>query len=152
MDSLKLTVTESIRYRGRSGHYSWIAHRISGLAILGFLMIHVVDTANAHFYPYLYAWSIDLFKHPFFGLGEIAVAGAVLFHAFNGTRIALLDFRPEWWKYQTQSATAVWVLFLVLFIPLALWLTLSIGTHCTALSAAGDSCWTIPSLADYSPN
>ena len=47
MSSLILTVRESIRYRGRSGQYSWLAHRISGLAILFFLVIHVWDTANA---------------------------------------------------------------------------------------------------------
>ena len=51
MTSLILTVRESIRYRGRSGQYSWLAHRISGLAILFFLVIHVWDTANALFWP-----------------------------------------------------------------------------------------------------
>lgn len=49
MSSFILTVRESIRYRGRSGQYSWLAHRISGLAILLFLVIHVWDTANAFF-------------------------------------------------------------------------------------------------------
>ena len=91
MASLVLTVREVFRYRGRSGQVSWIAHRLAGLAILGFVVIHVWDTANAFFAPHIYAWSIDLFKHPFFGVGEIAVLGAVLFHAFNGTRIALLE-------------------------------------------------------------
>ena len=39
MSSLMLTLRESVRYRGRSGHWS--------LAILSVLVIHVWDTANA---------------------------------------------------------------------------------------------------------
>ena len=73
MTSLTLTIREAVRYRGRSGQYSWIAHRLSGLAILGFVVIHVWDTANAFFAPHIYAWSLALFKHPLFALGEIAI-------------------------------------------------------------------------------
>ena len=71
MSSFLLTVRESIRYRGRLGHYSWLAHRISGLAILTYLIIHVWDTANANFNPQLYRWALDLFKHPFSALAKL---------------------------------------------------------------------------------
>lgn len=146
MSTLMLTLRESIRYRGRSGHWSWVAHRVSGLAILGFLVLHVWDTANAHFYPELYVWSIDLFKHPLFAIGEIGIMAAVLYHAFNGIRITLLDFKPEWWKYQQKSATAVWILFAVTFIPIGLYMFIELVTRC---SAAGAACWTIPRLSNY---
>ncbi|RMG94456.1 MAG: succinate dehydrogenase, cytochrome b556 subunit [Chloroflexi bacterium] len=149
MSSLMLTLRESMRYRGRSGHWSWLAHRISGLAILGFLVIHVWDTANAFFYPEVYQWSLAVFKHPFFGLGEIGIMAAVLYHAFNGIRITLLDFKPEWWKYQQKSATIVWVLFFVIFIPIALLMFSNIISHCSELAAEGASCWTIPRLSDF---
>ena len=149
MSSLILTLRESVRYRGRSGHWSWIAHRISGLAILGFLVIHVWDTANAHFYPELYEWSIDLFKHPLFAVGEIGVMAAVLYHAFNGIRITLLDFKPEWWRYQQKSAIVVWALFLVIFIPIGIYMFAGVIGHCGELAAEGASCWAIPPLADY---
>ena len=79
MASLALTIRESVRYRGRSGHYSWLAHRVSGLAILLFLIIHTWDTANAYFWPQAYAWSLALFKNPFFGAGEVAIMAAVLY-------------------------------------------------------------------------
>ena len=35
MSSLILTVREAMRYRGRSGHWSWVAHRLSGLSHFG---------------------------------------------------------------------------------------------------------------------
>jgi succinate dehydrogenase / fumarate reductase cytochrome b subunit len=149
MSSLLLTVRESVRYRGRSGHYSWLAHRISGLAILFFLIIHVWDTANAYFLPQAYGWSIALFKIPFFGLGEIGIMAAVLYHAINGTRITLLDFKPEWWKYQRQSAIIVWILFALTFIPAAIIMFSGIWGHCSELSAAGNSCWTFPAYSDF---
>lgn len=146
MSTLILTIRESVRYRGRSGQWSWIAHRISGLAILGFLVLHVWDTANAHFYPELYAWSIDLFKHPVFAIGEIGIMAAVLYHAFNGIRVTLLDFKPEWWKYQQRSATVVWALFAVVFVPIGIYMFVEFVSRC---SAAGAACWAIPSLSAY---
>lgn len=149
ISGLRTTLVEGVRYRGNIGHWSWVAHRLSGLGILGFLTIHVWDTANASFAPDVYSWTIDVFKHPFFGIGEIAVFGAVLYHAFNGIRITALDFKPEWWKHQVRSAYISWALFLLLFVPLAVYLLVGTVTHCQELAAEGASCWTLPVLADY---
>jgi succinate dehydrogenase / fumarate reductase cytochrome b subunit len=142
--SLILTLRESIRYRGLWGQWSWLAHRLSGLAVLLFLVIHVWDTANATFWPEAYSYTVEIFKWFPFSVGEIGLMAAVLYHAFNGIRITLLDFKPEWWRYQRQSAVVVWVLFFIVFIPIAIFmLTRTIG-HCTELSAAGQSCFTFP--------
>ena len=97
MSTLLLTLRESVRYRGRSGHWSWIAHRLSGLAILSFLLIHVWDTANATYAPAVYEWSVALFKHPLFGVGEIGIpfTGAAIANAFaalTGGRLRHLPF------------------------------------------------------------
>lgn len=159
LGSLKLTIQESIRYRGRSGHYSWVAHRLSGLGILAFLVIHVWDTANANYLPGLYSWSINVFKHPIFGFGEILVFGAVLYHAFNGIRITILDFKPEWWHLQAKSATFVWALFLVLFVPAGIYLLFGIVESCAeppvwewlGKTVTGNSCWSLPPLDHFRP-
>lgn len=155
--NLRMTVQESLRYRGKSGHYSWLAHRLSGLAILGFLVIHVWDGANLHYAPNIWEWTVNVFKHPLFGAGEIAVFGAVIFHAFNGIRITLLDFKPEWWHAQARSATIVWALFAIIFIPAAIYLFLGIIESCThapvwewaGQSVTGNSCWSFPPLSLY---
>ncbi|MCO5190601.1 MAG: succinate dehydrogenase, cytochrome b556 subunit [Anaerolineae bacterium] len=157
MGTLITTVTESIRYRGRSGQYTWLAHRLAGLGILAFLVIHVWDTANASFAPNVYAWTIEVFKTPFFGLGEIAVFGAVLFHSFNGLRITLLDYKPTWWHQQKRSVTIVWVLFLIIFVPLGLYLLLGIVDSCqhppvwewAGQTATGASCFSFPPTSLY---
>lgn len=144
MSSFLLTVRESIRYRGRWGHYSWLAHRLSGLGILAYLIIHVWDTANVTFNPPVYEWTVALFKHPLFGAGEIMLMAALLFHAYNGIRIALLDFKPEWWRHQERSALYVWGLFAVTFLPLAIYMFLGIVEYCGEPTAWGSSCWAIP--------
>ncbi|MEZ4512559.1 MAG: succinate dehydrogenase, cytochrome b556 subunit [Chloroflexota bacterium] len=149
MSSLILTIRESLRYRGRSGHISWMAHRVSGIAILAFLVIHVWDTANAHFWPQAYAWSVALFKYPLIAVGELVIMAAVLYHAFNGIRITLLDFKPEWWMHQQRSATIVWTIFLVLFIPIAIYMISGIFGHCSELAAHGSTCWQIPPFSDF---
>jgi len=144
MSSLKLTVVEAIRYRGRLGHWSWITHRLSGLGILAFLIIHVWDTANATFAPEIYSYTVEIFKWFPFSLLEIGLMGAVLFHAFNGIRLTLLDFKPEWWKYQDQSVRIAWGIFLILFVPIAIYMFSRTLGHCSTLSASGDSCFTFP--------
>jgi succinate dehydrogenase / fumarate reductase cytochrome b subunit len=149
MSSLILTVRESIRYRGRSGQVSWLAHRLAGLAILFFVVIHVWDTANAFFWPQAYAWSLALFKFPLFGLGEIAIMGAVLYHAFNGIRITLLDFKPEWWRHQRTSSLITWAIFFVAFIPAAILMFSGILNHCSEQAALGSSCFRIPPFSDF---
>lgn len=149
MSSLILTVRESIRYRGRSGQISWLAHRISGLAILFFLVIHTWDTANAFFWPQAYAWSLAIFKNPLFGLGEVGVMAAVLYHAFNGIRISILDFKPEWWRHQRTSSLITWGLFFLAFIPAAILMLSGMWNHCSELAAAGDSCLRIPAFSEF---
>lgn len=142
--TLRLTLREALRYRGLWGHWSWISHRLSGLAILLFLIIHVWDTANATFWPEAYSYTVEVFKWLPFSLGEIGLMGAVLYHAFNGIRITLLDFKPEWWLYQRQSAVAVWILFGLVFTPIALFMLSRTISHCNELAEIGQSCMTFP--------
>lgn len=144
MSTLSLTLRESVRYRGRSGQISWMAHRLAGLGILAFLVIHVWEGTLANFNPAMYEWVITIFKIPLFGVGEIVLVGAVLYHAFNGIRVTILDFKPEWWKYQAKTAMFVWALFLIIFIPLSIYLFVGIGGYCSELAAEGASCWAIP--------
>ncbi|HID50809.1 MAG TPA: hypothetical protein EYP41_02075, partial [Anaerolineae bacterium] len=60
MSTLSLTIRESLRYRGHSGQWSWLAHRISGLGILAFLSVHVWETAMATYNPAFYNWIVTV--------------------------------------------------------------------------------------------
>jgi len=146
MSSLLLTIRESARYRGRSGHWSWVAHRVSGLAILAFLVIHVWETALVTYRPEVYSYFIDVFKYPLIAVTEVPLMAAVLYHAFNGVRITILDMKPELWKHQQRSATITWGLFFLVFVPIAIYMLVSYWTHCFEI---GDACWAFPQWSDY---
>ncbi|NOG48064.1 MAG: succinate dehydrogenase, cytochrome b556 subunit [Chloroflexi bacterium] len=107
MNSLVLTLTEALRYRGGIGQWSWILHRVSGLGVVLFLTLHVIDTSWAVFYPGLYEEAIAAYQSPLFTLGEFALVACVVYHAYNGIRIVIFDFQPRWWKHQQRAAFAV---------------------------------------------
>ena len=79
-------------YRGRWGMWSWVAHRITGIAIFFFLLVHVLDTAVVRISPEAYNSVLGLYKNPVMGLGELGLVAAIVYHAFNGIRIILIDF------------------------------------------------------------
>jgi len=86
-------------YRGREGMWSWVLHRITGVAIFFFLLVHVLDTSLIRVSPQAYNAVIGTYKNPIMGLGEIALVGAIVFHAFNGLRIIAVD-----WSGRKQGA------------------------------------------------
>lgn len=117
MTSLVLTLTETLRYRGAIGQWSWVLHRIAGLGVLFFLTLHVVDTSWAAFYPDLYVHAIATYQTPLFTILEFALVAAVVYHGLNGIRITLFDYRPKWWKHQQRAALVVFGLSILILIP-----------------------------------
>lgn len=117
MTSLALTITETLRYRGKIGQWSWVLHRITGLGTLLFLFLHVIDTSWAVFYPELYQRAISQYQSPLFTAGEFALVACVVYHAINGFRIILFDWRPQWWRYQARAANIVLGATIILLIP-----------------------------------
>ncbi len=107
-------------YRGDSGMWSWVLHRITGIAIYFFLLVHILDTALVRVAPGAYNAVIDSYKTPLLGLGEIALVAAIGLHALNGLRIILIDFWSKGAKYQRVMywiVLALWVILLAGFIP-----------------------------------
>jgi succinate dehydrogenase cytochrome b556 subunit len=117
MATLVTTISETLRYRGKIGQWSWVLHRLGGLGTLLFLIIHVVDTSWVYFYPNLYEEAIKVYQTPVFTIGEFILIACVVYHAFNGLRIVLFDYRPEWWEHQAVAAQIVFLATIVLLVP-----------------------------------
>jgi len=96
--------------------WSWVLHRITGVAIFFFLLVHILDTALVRLSPEAYNAVIDSYKTPLMGLGEIALVAAIGFHALNGLRIILIDFWSVGTKHHRFMFWAVIVLWLVLLV------------------------------------
>ena len=107
-------------YRGREGMWSWVLHRITGVAIFFFLLVHILDTALIRVSPEGYDAVIGTYKTPIMGLGEIGLVAAIGLHALNGLRIIAIDFLtigPRIQRLMFWIAIAIWLLLLAGFIP-----------------------------------
>lgn len=82
-------------YRGHEGQWSWIAHRVTGAAIILFLFAHVVDTAVVGWGPNAYNRVVAVYENPFVRLLELGLVAAVISHSLNGLKIILIDFFPS---------------------------------------------------------
>jgi succinate dehydrogenase / fumarate reductase, cytochrome b subunit len=89
-------------YKGREGQWAFFLHRLSGIAILLYLIMHTVSIGSTMLGEEVYSKIHHLYELMPFRLGLIGVAGAVAYHAFNGLRIVLMDFTDWGVKYQRQ--------------------------------------------------
>ncbi|GAA5067730.1 succinate dehydrogenase, cytochrome b556 subunit [Nocardia callitridis] len=96
--------------------WSWALHRITGVTLFFFLFVHVLDTALVRVSPEAYNDAIDTYKTPLVALMEMGLVAVVLFHAFNGVRVILVDFWSKGPKYQR----------LMLWIVLAIWFLVAV--------------------------
>ena len=107
-------------YRGNTGMWSWVLHRITGVAIFFFLLVHILDTALVRVSPEAYNAVIGTYKTPIMGLGELALVIAIGFHALNGLRIILIDFwsvGPKYHKLMFVVVVLLWIVLLAGFTP-----------------------------------
>ncbi len=110
-------------YQGGVGQWSWLLHRVTGVGVLLFLFAHILDTSLVMLGPEWYNRNIRVYRNPFFGLMEIGLFAAVLYHALNGIRIIVIDFWVESIAYYKQMFYVQMVLFFLVFLPVA-WIML----------------------------
>jgi len=106
-------------YRGKIGMWSWVLHRITGVSIFFFLLVHTLDTALVRVSPIDYNLVIDTYKTPIIGLAELGLVAAILFHGLNGVRVTLIDFWRKGPKYQHLMFWIVVGLAALVFIGFA---------------------------------
>lgn len=78
-------------YKVRTGMFAWILHRLTGVGLVVYLMIHVWGL-RALSDPESFNALITKYHSPIFKLGEFLLLVAVVYHAMNGLRIVLIDF------------------------------------------------------------
>ena len=110
-------------YRGKVGMWSWVLHRISGVGIFFFLLVHILDTALVRVSPEAYNAVIAVYKTPIIGVAELGLVAAILFHGLNGLRVIAVDFWSKGIKFQAAMFWAVMVITIVVvaaFTPMHL--------------------------------
>lgn len=106
-------------YRGGVGMWAWVLHRITGVGVVLFILLHILDTSVIGWGPEAYNWVVNLFKIPYFKVFEVMLIGAVLFHGLNGIRVILIDFFHVGTRIQRQLFWVVVCVFVVLFVAAA---------------------------------
>lgn len=116
LNPLITTTRESLRYKGQ-GQVMWLLHRISGLGIVLFLGFHIFGMSQVAFNPALHESMLQLYRTPVFSVLELFLAACVIFHAVNGTRIAILELRPQLWAKQQMATRWAIIITLALASP-----------------------------------
>jgi succinate dehydrogenase cytochrome b556 subunit len=74
-----------------AGQWAWALHRLTGVGIVGFLVVHILDVMLLPLAPDVYDHTVAAYAHPYLLPMEIALVGAVLYHALNGLRLIAID-------------------------------------------------------------
>ena len=105
------------RYRGSEGMLAWAFHRISGVAIWAFVLLHVLDIWLVGVNPTAYDDLLRFYASWAGRLMEVALGAALLYHALNGLRIIVMDFWPAMTRYHREMWYAGWVVFVAVGVP-----------------------------------
>ena len=105
---------ESTVYRGKSGQWAFVLHRITGFLVFFFLLLHVVDVSLINIDADLYNEVHDLYGNVMLRLFEVGLLAALIYHALNGVRIVMIDFFPGAIRSEKRMFTVVLFLSIVL--------------------------------------
>jgi succinate dehydrogenase cytochrome b556 subunit len=108
-------------YTGGPGQYAWALHRATGIGILFFLLVHIIDIALIGLGRNLYDHSVEFYSRPVLIPMEILLVGAVVYHTLNGIRVMTVDFTSGGYRREKVSFAIVLILSILLTLPSA-WL------------------------------
>lgn len=106
-----------LRYRGREGMLAWAFHRLSGVGVWFFVVLHVLDIYLVGGNPEAYDELLDFYASPVGRFLEVLLGAALLYHALNGLRIIIIDLWPAMTVYHRTLWWASWLIFLGVGIP-----------------------------------
>lgn len=106
-----------LTYRGREGTVAWAFHRISGIAVWAFVVLHVVDIYLVGGDPRAYDELLRFYASPAGRILEVLLGAALLYHALNGMRIIIIDLWPAMTVHHRKIWWANWLIFVGLGLP-----------------------------------
>jgi succinate dehydrogenase / fumarate reductase cytochrome b subunit len=79
-------------YKFHFGTIAWLFHRISGLALIFYLSLHVWVVHHLAVSPAKFDEMMAILGSPLFKFAEVALLAAVVYHAINGIRVILVEY------------------------------------------------------------
>lgn len=108
------------RYRISWSQLAWFGHRASGIGVLVYLFMHIVENATLALGPSVYDTTQTYFRNLPVRLGEIVLMAALVYHSLNGLRVITMDFWPATTRWYRPLTYAVIIGTIVGMIPLGL--------------------------------
>jgi succinate dehydrogenase / fumarate reductase cytochrome b subunit len=99
---------------------SWALHRLTGLGVLLFLLVHIADIYVIGYGPEEFDSLLFIYHSIGFRLMEVVLVAALYFHAINGVRIILIDFWDDAALIQRKLFYGGIIVFFATFIPTAI--------------------------------
>ena len=104
---------KGLGYKGGGPMLSWGLHRISGLAIVSFVGLHIIASFFMQQFGSDLATTWNIIYESIYFQGVIYFV--VLFHVVNGLRIVILDTWPQMLEYQREATWLQWLVFIPVY-------------------------------------
>jgi succinate dehydrogenase / fumarate reductase cytochrome b subunit len=93
--------------------WAWILHRVSGLAMVLFVGMHILASFSMQQFGSDIATSLNIvYESVYF---QMFIFFVVIYHALNGLRIIILDTWPQLLEYQREVTWLQWLVFLPVY-------------------------------------
>ncbi|MDA8116486.1 MAG: succinate dehydrogenase, cytochrome b556 subunit [Actinomycetota bacterium] len=106
---------ESTLYKGKTGQWAFVLHRITGFLVLMFILLHIVDVSMLNF-PKIYNEIHALYGNILMRLFEVGLLFGLVYHALNGLRVIMIDFFPGSIKNEKSVFYGIFSLTILLTI------------------------------------
>ncbi|MDD4857375.1 MAG: succinate dehydrogenase, cytochrome b556 subunit [Candidatus Krumholzibacteria bacterium] len=124
------------RYRIHLGTAAWILHRLAGLALILYLLVHIWVIHHLIGGQQSFDKIMEFFNNPLAKALEIGLVGVILYHLWNGLRVTLIDMGVMVERQKALFAAAV-VVWLVTWGVVAYAMLTKVGGLLSALAKIG---------------
>ena len=104
-----------LAYKRHSGSWAYLLHRITGIGLTTYLFVHIWALSSLTKGHAAFQEEMKTFTTLPFKILEWALGALVMFHAFNGIRIAVVDL-GNGARYQKKLLGAVYVVGIALVL------------------------------------
>jgi succinate dehydrogenase / fumarate reductase, cytochrome b subunit len=108
-------IKENLSYKKDSGSWAWIYHRVTGIALIGYLFLHIYSLSTLTQGREVFEKKMQSFLSAPFLAMEWFLFIIVLFHSLNGVRIVLVDW-ADGAKYHKSLYRFSWIIGILLFL------------------------------------
>jgi len=81
-----------MHYRWQTGMTAWVLHRITGLALVFYVTLHIWVVSSLQLGSRTFETTMEFVSAPVFRFLEVGLLFCVIYHSLNGIRLIAIDF------------------------------------------------------------